>query len=82
MVKNNLGLIILIGTDELWVIPENQKNGVINISMISRYIAQGMLGMTDDDLWIITADHGNDPTKQNIPTTPMKWFHCSFTVQK
>lgn len=43
------------------------KEYIEYLNMIAKYIAQGMLAMKDnapDDLWIITADHGNDPAKQ------------------
>jgi len=54
----------LVGTDELWGHPRKPKEWSEHITMISKYIAQGMLGMANSDLWIITADHGNDPTQE------------------
>jgi len=62
--KNQFGFDNLVGTDELWGHPRKPEEWSNHLSMISRYIAQGMLGMTDTDLWIITADHGNDPTQK------------------
>lgn len=62
--SKQFGFDNLVGTDELWGHPRKSKEWSEHITMISKYIAQGMLGMTNSDLWIITADHGNDPKQE------------------
>lgn len=54
----------LVGTDELWGHTRMPKEYMDHIAMISSWVARGMSAMTDRDLWILTADHGNDPTQQ------------------
>lgn len=55
----------LVELDEKYGHRRKPKEWVRHFNMIASYIAQGMLAMADDDLWIITADHGNDPTHEN-----------------
>ncbi len=65
----------LVGTDELYGHTRKPKEYSQHLAMIALFIGQGMLAMTADDLWIITADHGNDPlekshnnhTRENVP---------------
>lgn len=60
---NQFGFDNLIGTDELWGHPRKPREWSNHISMLSNLIAVGMRNMRESDLWIITADHGNDPTQ-------------------
>lgn len=53
----------LIGTDELYGHTRKPAEYIDHIGMLDRYIAQGILAMADDGLWILTSDHGNDPTQ-------------------
>lgn len=55
----------LISLDETYGHRRNPEGWIDHFNMMAGYIAQGMLAMADDDLWIITADHGNDPTQKN-----------------
>ncbi|OGG25657.1 hypothetical protein A3E42_04965 [Candidatus Gottesmanbacteria bacterium RIFCSPHIGHO2_12_FULL_40_13] len=63
----------LVGLDELFGHRRKAKEYIDHFNMLAKYIAQGMLAMAKDDLWIITADHGNDPTqhKHNNHTNEM-----------
>lgn len=54
----------LIGTDELFGHPRKPKEYMDHVAMIDSWIARGFQVMTDRDLWIFTADHGNDPTQK------------------
>lgn len=54
--------------DELFGHRKKPEAYIEYLNLIAGYIAQGMLAMAKcapDDLWVITADHGNDPTQQN-----------------
>lgn len=53
----------LIGTDELWGHTRKPAEYSTHISMIDTYVSQGLHMMKPSDLWILTADHGNDPTQ-------------------
>lgn len=53
----------LIGTDELWGHTRKPAEYSTHISMIDTYVAKGLRLMKPNDLWILTADHGNDPTQ-------------------
>jgi phosphopentomutase len=53
----------LVGTDELYGHPRKPVEYSRHIAMIDSQLAKGMNEMSDKDLWIITADHGNDPTQ-------------------
>lgn len=53
----------LVGTDELWGHPRLPREYMDHITMIDSWVARGMRAMTNRDLWILTADHGNDPTQ-------------------
>ena len=35
-----------------------------HIAMIDSWVRRGVEAMTNNDLWILTADHGNDPTQK------------------
>lgn len=54
----------LIGTDELWGHTRKPVEYSAHISMIDKYVARGLQMMGPRDLWILTADHGNDPTQK------------------
>lgn len=53
----------LIGTDELYGHTRKPAEYSAHISMIDTYVAKGLQLMKPNDLWIVTADHGNDPTQ-------------------
>ena len=64
----------LVDTDMLYGHRNNAEGYAKAIEEIDSYLPKIMNAMTDDDLLIITADHGNDPTftsnghtRENVP---------------
>jgi phosphopentomutase len=53
----------LIGTDELYGHTRLPVEYSKHIAMLDTWIVRTMAAMTDENLWILTADHGNDPTQ-------------------
>lgn len=58
-----LDLDNMVGTDELFGHPRKPREYIDHIAMLDGWVVKGMREMTDRDLWIFTADHGNDPTQ-------------------
>jgi phosphopentomutase len=59
----SFGLDNLVGTDELYGHMRLPVEYSKHIAMLDTWIVRTMTAMTDEDLWILTADHGNDPTQ-------------------
>ncbi|MFH1720228.1 MAG: phosphopentomutase, partial [Patescibacteria group bacterium] len=53
----------LVGTDELYGHTRQPVEYSKHIAMLDSWIVRIMAAMTDEDLWIVTADHGNHPTQ-------------------
>jgi len=54
----------LVGTDELFGHTRKPGEYMDHIAMIDSWVRRGVEAMTNNDLWILTADHGNDPTQK------------------
>lgn len=54
----------IISLDEKYGHRREPENYIDHLNMLAAYIAQAMMFMAEDDLWILTADHGNDPTQK------------------
>jgi phosphopentomutase len=59
----SFGFDNLVGTDELYGHTRLPVEYSHHIAMLDTWIVRTMAAMTDKDLWILTADHGNDPTQ-------------------
>ncbi|MBU1473001.1 phosphopentomutase [Patescibacteria group bacterium] len=59
----SFGFDNLVGTDELYGHTRLPIEYSKHIAMLDAWIIRIMAAMTDEDLWILTADHGNDPTQ-------------------
>ena len=78
--SKSLGFDNLIGTDELFGHTRQPVGYIDHIEMLDSYVGQGMEAMPDNALWIITSDHGNDPTQLRHPNhtnerTPVLVYH-------
>jgi len=60
----NFGFSNIIGNDELWGHPRKPAEWMQHMAMIDSWVQRGVERMTDNDLWLFTADHGNDPTQK------------------
>lgn len=53
----------MVGTDELFGHPREPEKYIRHLEMIDGYVGRGIRVMKKNDLWLLTADHGNAPTQ-------------------